>query len=215
MMLLPLIAIIIIASNFASKFIRKHAKIIYCIFIGLSILAYIFRPIPVALPFNKGFLGLAFFYVVMIVGVLNKKKGLYKRLYSVRAELSILGFIVLSPHAIFFFIDKYIPIVQLGLIELLGFAAFVIMIPLFVTSFKWLRKKFAFYSWKQIQNFAYIVYVIIFVHLLLAASLPINRVLYIVLFVPYLIYKPFFYIKYEKKFYNKVKESHFKKGEQA
>ena len=91
------------------------------------------------------------------------------------------------------------------LIELLGLVAYVIMIPLFITSFKWIRKKFTFMGWKRLQNLAYFVYVIMFVHLFLAASLPINKILYLILFVPYLIYKPIHYFKDEKAFYSKMK----------
>ncbi|XMB71945.1 ferric reductase-like transmembrane domain-containing protein [Mycoplasmatota bacterium WC30] len=211
MITLPFIAITILVSNYFSKFIRKNSKIIYIVFAALSIAAFFLKKIPVSIPFNKGFLGLAFFYVVMVVGVLDKKKGLYKKLYSVRAELSIIGFIVLSPHAIFFFIDKFINLENLMLIELLGLVAYVIMIPLFITSFKWIRKKFTFLSWKKLQNLAYFVYVIIFVHLLLAASLPINKVLYLILFIPYLIYKPIHYFKDEKGFYSKMKDLDKKK----
>ncbi len=211
MITLPLIIILIIVGNYLNKFIRKNSTKIYIGFTVLSVAAYFLPKIPVSIPFNKGFLGLAFFYVVMIIGILNKKKALYKKLYSVRAELSVLGFIVLSPHAIFYFIDKFIFLENLMLTELLGLIAYAIMIPLFITSFKMVRKEFSFLGWKKIQNFAYFVYLAVFVHLLLAASLPINRILYLILFVPYIVYKPIHYLKVEHSFYKKMKENKKKK----
>ena len=170
-------------------------------------LAFFISEIPITMAFNKGFLGLAFFYVVMINGILPKKKSLYKKLYSIRAELSILGFIVLTPHAIKFFIDMFFNSGIDGIFDFVGLIAYVIMIPLFITSFKKIRAKFSFYNWKRIQNFAYFAYLLIFVHLIMNYSLPVNLILYLILFIPYIIYKPIYYFKYEKDFYKKLKKS--------
>jgi DMSO/TMAO reductase YedYZ heme-binding membrane subunit len=62
------------------------------------------------------------------------------------------------------------------------------MTPLFITSFMKIRKKMSRKSWVNLQRFAYVVYVLIFIHLLLMASMP-NILVYIVLFVPYFILK--------------------------
>jgi DMSO/TMAO reductase YedYZ heme-binding membrane subunit len=210
MITLPFIAIIILLGYFFSKQIRKYSNILYIIFTILAVFATIFRNVPVFLPFYKAFFGLAIFYVVMIIGILDRKKSLYKRLYSVRAELSIIGFIILTPHAIFYLIDK---LFYSGMYEIIGLLTYIIMVPLFITSFKKIRKKFQFYNWKKIQNFAYIAYILLFVHLIISASLQINLILYIILFVPYIIYKPIHYLKYEKDFYRKVKDNYKKKGE--
>lgn len=206
---LAFIVLIIIVGNFFSKIIRKNHTILYIIFTVLSVTAFFFRKTPVAMPFNKGFLGLAFFYVVMIIGILDKKKSLYKKLYSIRAELSILGFIVLSPHAIFFLIDF---LFKSGELEIIGLIAYLIMVPLFITSFKKVRSKFSFYNWKKIQWFAYLAYLLIFVHLIINYSLLSNLILYFILFVPYIIYKPFYFLKNEKEFYKKIIKNNNKKS---
>ena len=62
------------------------------------------------------------------------------------------------------------------------------MLPLFITSFMIVRKKFTFTTWKKLQRFAYLAYIMIFIHLILMAELP-NLAVYIVLFVPYIILK--------------------------
>ena len=167
MITLAFIALIILAGYFLSKSIRKNHTILYIIFTIVSALAFFISEIPITMAFNKGFLGLAFFYVVMINGILPKKKSLYKKLYSIRAELSILGFIVLTPHAIKFCIDMFFNSGIDGIFDFVGLIAYVIMIPLFITSFKKIRAKFSFYNWKRIQNFAYFAYLLIFVHLIM------------------------------------------------
>lgn len=208
MITLAFIVLILLAGNFFSNIIRKNHTVLYIIFTVLSVAAFFIRKIPVAMPFNKGFLGLAFFYVVMIIGVLDKKKSLYKKLYAIRAELSILGFIVLSPHAIFYLIDF---LFKNGKFEVIGIIAYLVMVPLFITSFKKVRSKFSFYNWKKIQWFAYIVYLLIFVHLIINHSLTSNLILYFILFVPYIIYKPYYFLKNEKEFYKKIIKNSKKK----
>ena len=208
MITLPFIGIIVLLGYFFSKQIRKNSTVLYVIFTIIAIVATVFRKVPLFMPFYKAFFGLAIFYVVMMVGVLDKKKALYKRLYSIRAELSIIGFIILTPHSIFYLIDKFI---YSGTFELIGLITYIIMVPLFITSFKKIRSKFQFYNWKKIQNFAYIAYLLLFVHLIISASLQINLVVYIILFVPYIVYKPIHYFKHEKEFYAKVKKNYLKK----
>lgn len=208
MITIPFIAITILVGYLFSDNIRKNHTVIYIIFTILCILTSVLRKVPVFMPFYKGFLGLAIFYVVMIIGILNKKSNLYKKLFSIRAELSIVAFIVITPHMIFFIIEKFF---GSGKFDLIGLIAYLIMVPLFILSFKKIRAKFQFYQWKSIQNFAYIVYLLIFVHLLIGASQTSNLVLYLILFIPYLIYKPIYYIKNERSFYIRVKENYKKK----
>jgi len=136
-------------------------------------------------PWSKGFFGLALFYLVMLAGALpnwNYKK----RIYSVRTELSIIGFISISPHAIFNLIKIFNNTIAP---TYFGIITYVIMIPLFITSFIIIRKKMNNRHWKNLQRFAYLAYLLLFIHLVIQFSQPINRVLYIVLFVVYSIFK--------------------------
>lgn len=208
MITLPFIAITILLGYLLSDKIRKHHTFIYIIFTVICIITSVLRKVPVFMPFYKGFLGLGIFYVVMIIGVFNKKSNLYKKLYSIRAELSIIAFIVITPHMIFFIIEKFF---GSGKFDLIGLIAYVIMVPLFILSFKKIRAKFEFYNWKRIQNFAYLAYLLIFVHLIIGASQTSNLVLYLILFIPYLIYKPIYYYKHERQFYKKIKDNYNKK----
>ncbi|QLY39949.1 hypothetical protein HF295_03385 [Hujiaoplasma nucleasis] len=177
---------------YKSTWIKKHNTSLYTFFIILSLIAFLISQLAthtifnsLTLPWIKGFLGLALFYMVMLAGALPNWTY-QKKLYSVRTELSIIGFIAISPHAIF----NLVKIIK-GTIEptYFGIIAYIIMIPLFITSFISIRKKMKPKDWKKLQRLAYIVYILLFIHLIIHYSLPINQILYIVLLVNYLIFK--------------------------
>ena len=180
-----IIIFIILALNF-DKGIRKNRIILYIIATILATVALMFNgKHPITEPFNQGYLGLGLLYIVMITGVLKNKTKLHKKLLGVRREYSIIGFIFVSSHAF-----KYLLEFLTGDISLdwYGTIAYVIMIPLFIMSFKLIRNKFKYKLWKNIQKLAYITYFLMFLHLVLEAKMP-NLILYIVLFVPYIILK--------------------------
>jgi DMSO/TMAO reductase YedYZ heme-binding membrane subunit len=208
MLIIPFVLVIILLSYYFGEKLKKYNLYFYIFAAILGVLALIFSAKQFTLPFNQGFLGFSFFYVVMIIGLLNKESKIYKRLFKVRPELSILGFILLSPHAIFYLMERimtnYIPDTRIvSLSFLIGVLAYLIMIPLFVTSFKIIENKAQFFKWKKLQRFAYIVYLAIFIHLIFVAEMP-NLVIYLILFIPYIIFKPIRFFKYEKPMYKKM-----------
>jgi DMSO/TMAO reductase YedYZ heme-binding membrane subunit len=208
MLIIPFVLVITLLSYYFGEKLKKYNLYFYIFAAILGVLALIFSAKQFTLPFNQGFLGFSFFYVVMIIGLLNKESKIYKRLFKVRPELSILGFILLSPHAIFYLMERitanYIPDTRIvSLSFLIGVLAYLIMIPLFVTSFKIIENKTQFFKWKKLQRFAYIVYLAIFIHLIFVAEMP-NLVIYLILFVPYFILKPIRFFKYEKPMYKKM-----------
>lgn len=115
-----------------------------------------------------GYVPFGLFLVVMFTGVLNK--GLIrKRLARVRAEYAIIGFILLLPHAIGYieiYLDEIFPTLA-SVSQIIGVIAFLIMIPLTVTSFQSIRKKFTYKQWKSLHQAAYFAYLGVFIHLLL------------------------------------------------
>lgn len=176
--------------------------VIYGAFTILAVLSILFRNVNVTFAINQGFLGFSFFYVVMITGVFNKDSKIFKNLSSVRSLYSIVGFIILTPHAIFYILDKF---TENGLFDVVGLLAYLIMIPLFITSFQNIDQPAVRFKWKKLQRFAYIAYLLIFVHLIIVSSFP-NSVMYLVLFVPYLLYKPYHFFKHEKPYYQKLRQ---------
>jgi len=188
MITIPFVIILALLAIYKAKFIRKHNVKLYIIFSVIALLTFILRnQIKITEPFTQGYLGLSFLYLVMITGALPNDLQLRKKLLSVRREYSIIGFILVSPHGLKYLVEFLQGEVRF---EWLGVIPYVIMIPLFITSFMIIRKKFTLNTWKKIQQLAYIVYILIFIHLIIVAELP-NLAVYIILFTPYIIMKPF------------------------
>lgn len=148
-----------VLAYFFSKGIRKHFNIIL---VGTIILSSVFFFIDLEFA-TQGFLGLGLFVVVMYAGAFRKGSEVNKRLRSVRKEYSILGFLVLLPHAIKYlleFLDGSYPV------EWFGIIGYAVMIPLFIISFTKIKKKMKIKTWFKIQKWAYLAYLTIFIHLL-------------------------------------------------
>lgn len=170
----------VIAYNF-NQFIRKYFNIILGITIVTSIITFF---IDLEL-FTQGFIGLAFFIVVMYAGALKKGSILNKRLRSVRKEYSILGFIVLLPHSIKYGLDFLTGSYPT---EWIGVIAYVLMIPLFVTSFQKIKKRMDIKDWFKLQKWAYLIYLLIYIHLLLIGQAD-HIMAYTVIFSGYTFFK--------------------------
>ena len=154
-----------------------------------------------------GFVPFGIFLVVMFAGTLNK--GVYrKRLFMVRAEYAIIGFILLLPHAIGYieiYLDEVFPQL-LSLSQVMGILSFVIMIPLAITSFQIIRKKFTYKQWKKLHTAAYYAYLAVFIHLLVLNN---ERFLYyLAITIVYVLLKaPDIYKIFQKKYQTKRKET--------
>lgn len=187
MITIPFIILFTLLAYFKGAFIRKHNTVLYIIALLFAIATFITRyKIPLTEPFTQGYLGLSLLYIVMMAGALQNTMKLRKRIMGVRREYSIIGFILLTPHALKYLIEFLQGTIRF---EWFGVIPFAIMIPLFITSFMVVRKKMTQKAWKKLQQFAYIAYILIFVHLIVVAKMP-NLIVYIVLFTPYIIMKP-------------------------
>lgn len=126
----------------------------------------------------RGYISIAFFILVMFAGALKSKWWIAKKVLSIRAELAIIASIFILPHCIMFsvrfFLLKLPNILKANTIPklyisylIIGAAAFIIMLPLFITSIKAVRRKMRSSLWKRIQRYAYIFYFLSYVHILL------------------------------------------------
>lgn len=186
-MLSPLFAIFFMAlAYFFAPKILKARKVLYYGVWGLLALEIVLRNAPFMAPFVKGFVGYALFFVVAITGALPPKWTLTKRLMSVRGAYSILGFIILTAHPIFYASEI---LSGVRAIPLEGVLSYVIMIPLWITSYMKIRIKMSPKNWKNLQRFAYLSYVLMFIHLIENASTPQNKVVAIVMAIIYAITK--------------------------
>ena len=183
-MLSPIIiTLLIVIAYYLTPQILKYRKQLY-IGVWFVLLAVILLREKVFMtPFIKGFIGFAFFYVVMITGALNPKWKLTKKLRGVRAPYSIIGFVLLMSHTLNYAAEI---LSQQRAIPYFGIGAFIIMIPLFITSFLEIRKKMKPQTWTKLQRWAYLSYALILIHLIVNASSPQNRIVAIILFIPYI-----------------------------
>lgn len=192
MIVLVFLILLTVLAYFAGKFIRKHNVKVYMVAAIVSVLAFIFKDKAFTTPIMQGFLGLSFFYIVMITGAIDKKYKIRAKFAGLRREYSIIGFIVITPHALNYMLQGLNGTIDL---EWFGIISFVLMIPLFVTSFLTIRKKMKAKTWNLIQSAAYIIYLLLFVHLILNYTQKINLILYLVIFIFYFVMKAIYEIK--------------------
>ena len=176
--------------HFYNRWIHKHNAWFFIFAFILSILV-IFTEIPLLnLVIDKGHLSLSLFLLVMFTGVFRRKWTIYKKLLLVRGDLAILGFIFLIPHGV------HRLSLALSGYQTTGFIAAIIMIPLTISSFMFIRKKIRPDRWKKLHKLAYVAYLMIYIHLgfdinfnpsNFYISFSINSILYHLLFMSYIL----------------------------
>ncbi|MEX6588171.1 ferric reductase-like transmembrane domain-containing protein [Paraclostridium bifermentans] len=177
----------IVVSLFCTSSIKKHSNLYYIIALTIALLtSYInlygetynieLQGLLLASYKSsmKGILSVSFFIIVMFTGALDRKYAITKKLLSVRAQLAIIGSILILPHGLiytyFIFGDfvKSLTLPGLSMIHLtIGLVAFLVMIPLFITSFKFVRIKMKYVKWKKIQRWSYLFYGLTYLHVAL------------------------------------------------
>lgn len=148
---------------------------------------------------SLGYVGLGVFLVVMFTGVLNRGQ-VKKRLTLVRAELSVIATLFILPHALAFseYLLEDVGVLNGTLSYYVGILAFLVMVPLSLTSFIFIRKWLGGKRWKSLHRFAYLFYALIALHLILIQN---DRMVpYIVLFSVYFLLKAYMVItKHRRK----------------
>ena len=76
---------------------------------------------------------------------------------------------------------------------IVGIIAFLVMIPLFITSFKKIRIKMKYPEWKKLQRFAYLFYLLVYIKLF-------ELIVYTIVFGAYFILKLIKTSTYKYKF---------------
>ena len=114
--------------------------------------------------FSKAGLATSFFVLVMYASTFKNGSEPIKLLMPLRGQLSIIASILTLGH-VFSISGIFSP--EKTLLYILSVIMFIIMIPLFITSFNLIRKKMNPKAWKNLQRFAYIFYVFIYCHILL------------------------------------------------
>lgn len=158
---------LVIYAYFGHRFIRKFEYVHYVLCLILAIIGGSIEGHNVL---NQGFLGTSLFLIVMYTGVIAKST-LKQRLMRIRAQYAIMGFILISSHAITYLaylLDEGMIFVHASIP--LGLLAYLIFIPLFITSFVFIRKQIGYKYWKKLHQFGYIGYLALFIHLYFIAN---------------------------------------------
>lgn len=220
--------VVTIFSLILAENIKKNPKIYYCLatVISASTIAFelykMFYKIKLSGFINqverasaKGIIAISFFILVMYAGALIPKWNITRKLMSIRAELAIIASILMLSHGIVYlisFIINTVPKLINGqdvkmislTISIVGILAFILMIPLFITSFKKIRKTIKPKAWKKLQTWAYLFYVLAYVHIvfiLMKAKNPdwIKNISYTFVFGAYLVLRLIRYRNIKKR----------------
>ena len=134
---------------------------------------------------HAGTLGFPLLVIIMYMGALNMKIPWVKKLMSIRKELSIISGFPILTHSIIrfnqglnglrFFTDneaymasgRVTSALGAGISSfsfVLGILMLALFIPLWVTSFDFVRKRMKSITWKKLQRWSYVLYAMLFIH---------------------------------------------------
>ena len=167
--------------HFFGKALKKKPAVLYGICILLSLVS-IFYPREGGLPFldfffkkimQRGVLAGSLFIWVMLAPVLPKSVSGRKTIYLLRGEMAICASLITLAHNLAFG-GKYFGALFLGqghisLMELhaaiVSCLMILLLIPLTVTSFQAVRRKMQGKTWKKLQNWSYLFYLLLYLHI--------------------------------------------------
>ena len=150
--------------------------------------------------FSRVIFATASFMIVMFLGTITKHNDFSKKLMAIRGEMSIMASLLVFSHNIIFGL-RYFPILftnpssmpQRQLIaSIITIFLLLMLIPLFVTSFKTVRRKMKAKSWKNLQKMAYPFFIGIYVHVMVLYSSNwkenmVGVVIYTLIYLAYII----------------------------
>lgn len=123
---------------------------------------------------QKGGLGVAFFVLVMWIGVFPRNGALSKAFRPIRAELSIAACILVAGHMLVY-MASYLPRFLAGMSAnsavttsfCIACVLLVLIVVLGATSLRAVKRHMSARSWKRLQMLAYPFYALVLVHLML------------------------------------------------
>lgn len=194
LLLLPLLLILLAIK--CNSLIRTNNIIFYVIATILSALTFILYDYPFFSLIANGYVALSFILVIMYTGALPKGSYIKGKLQTVRKEYAVLSFIFILAHAL---LHIYNVLTGIAFFEVFGFLTLLFMIPLLLSSFPSIRKKIRTSKWIQVHRLAYLVYALLFIHLLMVSTFP-HIILYTLLFSIYFFMKLYQYVFKTRRF---------------
>lgn len=194
------------------KPIKSHPMVFYVIAIAIDVMfvlsAYISFPRFVSsaliLFVQKCTFSLALFTIVMFIGVFRDGSRIKGYLLPVRAELSIIAWILSLGHMVMYLMS-YLPQVSYGIEHMspatlsalaVALVLFALLLVLGVTSFSFVKRTMKLVTWKRVQMLAYPFFILVYAHLLLmllpaalkgGIAAQASVVVYSVIFIGYIV----------------------------
>jgi DMSO/TMAO reductase YedYZ heme-binding membrane subunit len=133
----------------------------------------------VASVIQKGQLGFGLFAIVMFVGAFGKDSVASRYFGTVRTELSIFASILIVGHFALY-IGNYLRLIggffglPLGVMSslVIAFIMLVLLVLLFSTSLRIVKKNMSVLGWKRVQRLAYPFFILIWLHLFGFLAIP-------------------------------------------
>jgi sulfoxide reductase heme-binding subunit YedZ len=188
---IPIFIIVVVFSLIFKNAIKKYPAVFYLIAIVLSVLFYLETRAGVIdfpdaiknglrITMQRGTLGMAFFVLVMYIGVFDRSSRIRGRLGAIRGELSIIACLLIIGHVVFYAVS-YLPLLTrlssagagytLFSVIICGAILVALLVVLGITSIKRIRKAMRPEIWKRIQRWSYLFYLLTYVHVV-ATLLP-------------------------------------------
>ncbi len=167
--------------HFFGKALKKKPAVLYGICILLSLVS-IFYPREGGLPFldfffkkimQRGVLAGSLFILVMLAPVLPKSFSGRKTIYLLRGEMAICASLITLAHNLafggkyfgaLFFGQGHISLMELHA-AIVSCLMILLLIPLTITSFQTVRRKMQAKTWKKLQNWSYLFYLLLYLHI--------------------------------------------------
>ena len=167
--------------HFFGKAVKKKPAVLYGICILLSLVS-IFYPREGGLPFldfffkkimQRGVLAGSLFIWVMLAPVLPKSFAGRKTIYLLRGEMAICASLITLAHNLafggkyfgaLFFGHGHISLMELHA-AIVSCLMILLLIPLTITSFQTVRRKMQAKTWKKLQNWSYLFYLLLYLHI--------------------------------------------------
>lgn len=143
---------------FIGKYIEKNEWAFLVLAMILSVTSYIVGGQFLEWTVFSGQFSFALFLLVILAGIFKKGNFFRSVIDPVRGDLALYGFIYLLPHSLTN-LDK-----ALSGYNTTGILASLIMLPLVITSFKFVRAKMKPSSWVMLHKLSYVAYALIYVH---------------------------------------------------
>ena len=202
----------IIFYGLTAKFIKKRPVIFYVgVYVWTCFVVYYYnmgydRNLPSWFNeyfmkiFSRGIFATATFMIVMFLGTITKHNKFSKKLMAIRGGVSIMASLLVFSHNIIFGL-RYFPILFTNpssmpkrelIASIITIFLLLMLIPLFVTSFKSVRKKMKAKNWKNLQKMAYPFFIGIYIHVMVLYSANVKDnmlgiIVYTIIYASYIV----------------------------